>query len=75
MSNVRLFDKSFKPFISNERLEKAIDNVAEEINRDFAGCTDTPVLLCVLNGSLMFTSELMKRLSFNCELVCIKLSS
>ena len=75
MSNVRLFDKSFKPFIPYERIEKAIDDVAEKINHDFKGCTDSPVLLCVLNGSLMFTSELMKRLSFNCELVCIKLSS
>lgn len=75
MSNVRLFDKSFKPFIPNERLEEAIDKVAEKINHDFNGCTDCPVLLCVLNGSLMFTSELMKRLTFNCELVCIKLSS
>lgn len=75
MSNVRLFDKSFKPFIPNERLEEAIDNVAEKINHDFNGCTDCPVLLCVLNGSLMFTSELMKRLTFNCELICIKLSS
>jgi adenylate kinase len=75
MNNVRLFDKSFKPFISNERIEKAIDKVAEEINRDYEGCTDCPVLLCVLNGSLMFTAELMKRLNFNCELICIKLSS
>ncbi|MGN1214981.1 MAG: phosphoribosyltransferase, partial [Candidatus Cryptobacteroides sp.] len=31
--------------------------------------------LCVLNGSIMFTAELMKRLTFNCELVSIKLSS
>ena len=75
MSNVRLFDKSFKPFIPNEQIEKAIDKVAGKINRDFEGSTDCPVLLCVLNGSLMFTSELMKRLTFNCELICIKLSS
>lgn len=75
MSNVRLFDKSFKPFLSNERIEAAIDKVASEINRDFDGSADIPVLLCVLNGSLMFTSELMKRLDFNCELICIKLSS
>ena len=75
MSNVRLFDKSFKPFLSNERIEAAIDKVASEINRDFDGSADIPVLLCVLNGSLMFTSELMKRLDFNCELVSVKLSS
>lgn len=75
MSNVRLYDKSFKPFISKERLTKAIDSVAGKINEDFYGSTDYPILLCVLNGSLMFTSELMKRLTFNCELLCIKLTS
>ena len=43
MSNVRLFDKSFKPFLSNERIEAAIDKVASEINRDFDGSADIPV--------------------------------
>ena len=33
------------------------------------------ILLCVLNGSIMFTAELMKRLEFNLELVSIKLTS
>ena len=34
-----------------------------------------PVLLCVLNGSIMFTAELMKRLRFNCQIVSTKLTS
>ena len=72
---VRLYDKTFKPFIAYEKIEQAIDKVAEAINRDYAGCTDVPVLLCVLNGSILFTAELMKRLRFNCEIVSIKLSS
>ncbi len=75
MSNVRLHDKSFRPFIEYDAIEKAIDQVAEKINNDYQGCTDVPVLLCVLNGSILFTAELMKRLTFNCEIVCIKLSS
>ena len=75
MSNIRLYDKSFRPFISNEKIEEAIDKVAARINADFEGSTDVPVLLCVLNGAIMFTAELMKRLTFNCELVSIKLSS
>ena len=49
--------------------------MAERINADFKGCTDIPVLLCVLNGSILFTAELMKRLTFNCEIVSTKLSS
>lgn len=75
MEKIRLFNKTFKTFIPYDRLEKAIDDVADKINSDFRGCEDVPVLLCVLNGSIMFTAELMKRLDFNCQLVSIKLSS
>lgn len=75
MDKVRLFDKTFRPFIPYERIEPAIDKVAEAINNDFRGSTDIPVLLCVLNGSILFTAELMKRLDFRCEIVSIKLSS
>ena len=75
MERVKLFDKTFKLFIPNEVIEKAIDDVADRINADNAGCTDIPIILCVLNGSMMFTSELMKRLNFTCELVSIKLAS
>ena len=75
MSNIRLHDKSFRPFIDYKKIEEAIDNVAARINEDFKDSEDVPVLLCVLNGSILFTAELMKRLSFNCEIVCVKLSS
>lgn len=74
-SKITLQDKSFKPFIPYEKITAAIDQVAEKINADYKGCNEVPVLLCILNGSIMFTSELMKRLSFNCELVTMKLSS
>ena len=75
MEKIRLFDKTFKLFIPNAEIEKAIDEVAAKINKDNEGCTDIPVILCVLNGSMMFTSALMKRLDFTCELASIKLSS
>lgn len=75
MEKIRLKDKTFKPYLSYEEISASIDNVAERINADFRGCTDVPVLLCILNGSIMFTTELMKRLDFNCELVTMKLSS
>lgn len=75
MEKVTLYDKTFKTFIPYERIMDAIDDVAAKINADFAGCEDIPVLLCVLNGSIMFTAELMKRLTFNCQTVSIKLTS
>lgn len=75
MDKIRLKDKTFRVSIPYEKIEKAIDDVAARINADFAGCEDFPVLLCVLNGSVMFTAELMKRLEFNCQIVSTKLSS
>lgn len=75
MEKVTLKDKTFRTFIPYEKISSAIDDVAVKINADFNGCTDVPILLCVLNGSIMFMAELMKRLTFNCQVVSTKLTS
>ena len=72
---IQLFDKTFKPYIRHDRIIEAIDGVARRVNADFAGCTDIPVILCVLNGSIPFTGELLQRLDFPCQVVSIKMSS
>lgn len=75
MEKVTLRDKSFKTFIPYEKISAAIDDVAAKINADFKDCEDVPVLLCVLNGSIMYMAELMKRLTFNLQVISIKLTS
>ena len=75
MEKVKVHDKTFRKFIPYEQLEAAIDKVAEQINNDFKDYEEPPVLLCVLNGSIMFMAELMKRLTFDCHIVSTKLSS
>ncbi|MBE6216728.1 MAG: hypoxanthine phosphoribosyltransferase [Bacteroidales bacterium] len=75
MEKVTLKDKTFKTFIPYEKISAAIDDVAAKINSDFRNCDDVPVLLCVLNGSIMFMAELMKRLTFPLEVVSLKLTS
>lgn len=75
MSNIKLHDKVFRPFISNEEIEHVIDEVAAKINSDFAGTDEVPIFLCVLNGAIMFTAGIMKRVNFDAELVSIKMSS
>ena len=75
MEQITLKDKTFRVSIPYEKISRAIDEVAEKINTDFNGCEDVPVLLCVLNGSIMFMGELMKRLTFNCQIVSTKLTS
>lgn len=75
MKRITLKDKTFRLFIPYDDISASIDKVAEEINADFEGCTDLPILLCVLNGSIMFMGELMKRLRFDCQIVSTKLTS
>ena len=72
---ITLKDKTFKPYIPYEEIESAIEALAEKVNRDYKDCTDVPVFLCVLNGAIIFTAELLKRIEFNCELMSVKLSS
>lgn len=75
MKNIVLHDKVFKPYISYERIQSAIDHAADMVNADFKDSGEVPVLICVLNGAILFTAELMKRLEFDVELYSIKLSS
>ena len=74
---IRLHDKTFKMFISNEDIEKAIDAVAERLNRDYADATDDDpvVMICTLNGAVIFAAELLKRIQFPLVLKACKLSS
>ena len=75
MKKVKIKDKTFRTLITYQQLSEAIDRVAENLNKDFKDCEQPPVLLCVLNGSIMYMSELMKRIDFDCQVVSIKLKS
>jgi len=77
MEKVTLHDKTFRLFIPNEEIEKAIDVVADRLNRDYADATDDDpvILLCTLNGAVVYAAELLKRVNFPLVLKACKLSS
>lgn len=75
MKEIVLHDKTFVPFIANDEIEKAIDSVAARLNAKYKGTGEIPVILCLLNGALMFTASLMRRLEFNVDLASMKVSS
>ena len=75
MEKITIKDKTFKTFIPYEQIAESIDKVADKLNNDFKKCEEPPILLCVLNGSIMFMGELMKRLEFDCQIVSTKLTS
>ena len=73
MSIIQIKDKLFTTFITEDKILKEVSRVADEINRDLAGTN--PLFLSVLNGSFMFTADLMKRINMPCEISFVKLAS
>lgn len=73
MDTIQIKDKRFTPFISAEKIEKEVARVANEINRDLEGTN--PLFLSVLNGSFIFTADLMRHLTLPSEVSFVKLAS
>lgn len=73
MDIIQIKDKRFKTFIPEEKILAEVARVAADINRDLAD--SHPLFLSVLNGSFMFTADLMKFLTMPCELSFVKLAS
>jgi len=70
---VQVRDRSFEPFIAEEAIQKEVNRMAEEMNRDLA--SKDPIFLGILNGAFMFASDLYKQLTFPCQITFLKLAS
>ncbi|WP_248722165.1 adenylate kinase [Seonamhaeicola sp. ML3] len=70
---IKLHDKYFKPFISAEKIDEAIDVLVDEIANDLGD--EIPVFVGILNGSFMFASDFVKKYPKPCEITFIKLAS
>ncbi len=73
-SKIKVKDLTFEVMISAAEIDKAVSEVAERINKDYADVKD-PIFLGVLNGSFMFMSDLMKKIEFESELSFVKVAS
>lgn len=65
--------EKFVPFITEDEIQKRIGELAEEMAEEYR--TKLPIFIGVLNGSFMFMADLLKKISFNCEMDFFKLSS
>ena len=70
---INIHDKIFSIYIQENEIQERIKQIAEEMNSRYSG--QIPLVISVLNGSFMFTSDLMKKLNFSCELSFIRVSS
>ena len=73
MENIIVHDKEFEPYLSAERITQTIQQMADAINRDYAG--KRPLFIAILNGSFMFAADLFKAVTIDAEICFIKLAS
>lgn len=73
MDSIQIKDKQFTVSIKEQDIQKEVIRVANEINRDLAD--KNPLFLSVLNGSFMFTADLLKHITIPREISFVKLAS
>ncbi|MEE9363197.1 MAG: adenylate kinase [Cellulophaga sp.] len=70
---LKLHDKYFTPFLSEEEIAVAVKQMAEAVAADYKD--EVPIFVGVLNGSFMFVSDFLKEYKYPCEVSFVKLSS
>ena len=73
MAVIKVHDKSFETYLSDETIQKKVKEMAAAINKDYSG--KKPLFIAILNGSFMFAADLFKQLTIEAELCFIKLAS
>ncbi len=73
MPVIKVHDKSFETYLSEETIQQKIKELALIINKDYAG--KRPLFIAILNGSFMFAADLFKHLTIEAEICFIKLAS
>lgn len=70
---IQILDLKFQPYISALEIDKSVDEIAKKIDNDYEG--KTPLFICVLNGSFIFASDLLKKVSVPCNIEFVRLKS
>ena len=73
MSDFKVLDKTFEPYLSEAQIQDKISLLAVELNNEYAG--KRPIFLSILNGSFLFTADLFKQITIEAEVCFIKLAS
>lgn len=72
-TEVIIKDKTFTVSIPSAKIKHRVSEIAASINNDYKG--KTPIILGVLNGAVLFVSDIFQQLDIECELSFIRVSS
>ena len=73
MSAIKVHDKYFVPYLSENEIQQKIQQLALQLSNDYKHAK--PLFIAILNGSFMFAADLFKYLNIDAEICFIKLAS
>jgi len=73
MADIKVHDKSFVPYLTEQEILDKVKDLANRLNIDYKD--KRPLFISVLNGSFMFSADLFKYLNIEAEICFIKLAS
>ena len=73
MQKINLHDKQFVPYIAESRIQKAVVSMGKKLTKTLKD--SNPIFLCVLNGSFVFASDLVREYPYSCEVSFLKVAS
>ena len=73
MKTITVKDKLFSLSIDSSEIQKSIEKVAININKDYKN--EIPLFIVVLNGSFMFAADLFRKIEVPCEISFMKVTS
>jgi len=70
---VTLNDRQFELYLHEDKIKERVASLAAEINRDYKD--KSPTILCILNGSFIFTADLVRYIDIPIALEFVRYSS
>lgn len=73
MKEIHILDKTFEEYLTEETIQKRIEELANQINSELAG--KEVVFVGILNGAFLFAADLFRRINFPARISFVKLAS
>ncbi len=73
MEEIHVGDLSFIPYLTAEKIQDRVAEMAAELNEKLAG--ENPIFICILNGSFMYATDLFRRMHIPAEITFVKMAS
>jgi hypoxanthine phosphoribosyltransferase len=73
MKKIRILDKEFSEMITEEQIQKRVEELADQMNKELAG--KDVVFLGILNGAFLFAADLFRKINLEARISFVKLAS